>query len=54
MTTNNADRAQSGVPKRPYQTPRLDVYGDIREVTDSVGMKSMKADGATGMNTKTA
>lgn len=29
---NNAD-----APKKPYETPRLEKYGDIRRITKSLG-----------------
>ena len=38
--------------RKAYESPRLDVYGDIREITKSVGMSGM-ADGATHGGTKT-
>ena len=40
--------------KKPYTAPQLFVYGDIREVTLTVGNKSAKADGGTGSKDKTA
>ena len=38
--------------KKPYERPRLDVFGDIREIAKSIGMIGM-ADGATHGGTKT-
>ena len=38
--------------KKPYEPPRLVVYGDIREIAKSVG-KTGQSDGATHVNTKT-
>jgi hypothetical protein len=38
--------------KKSYERPRLVVYGDIREITKSIGM-SGGADGATHGSTKT-
>lgn len=38
--------------KKPYERPRLDVYGDIREIAKSIGMSGM-ADGAVHGSTKT-
>jgi hypothetical protein len=38
--------------KKPYEPPRLVVYGDIREIAKSVGMTGM-ADGAAHGNNKT-
>jgi hypothetical protein len=39
-------------PRKPYESPRLEVYGDIRSVTDSVGMMGM-ADGGPHNMAKT-
>lgn len=39
-------------PRKAYESPRLETYGDIREITKSVGMTGMN-DGATHGNTKT-
>jgi hypothetical protein len=40
--------------KKPYRPPRLEVYGDIREIATAVGMKSTTADGALHGMVKTA
>lgn len=40
--------------KKPYTAPQLISYGDIREVTLTVGNKSTKGDGGTGSMDKTA
>ena len=37
MTTKSTTTGESGLPKRPYETPRLEVYGDIREIAKAVG-----------------
>jgi len=51
MTTES--RLEEDRPaKKPYESPRLEVYGDIRDLTDSVGM-SGSDDGAPHGNTKT-
>ncbi|MDH3734017.1 MAG: lasso peptide [Gemmatimonadota bacterium] len=34
--------------KKPYRTPRLTVYGDIREITQAVGKRGQKDGGAKG------
>ncbi len=39
--------------KRQYAAPRLQVYGDIRELTANVGNKA-KADGGSGVLRKTS
>ncbi len=35
--------------KRPYQSPKLSVYGDIRDITRATNSMSMMKDGAMGM-----
>lgn len=39
--------------KRTYETPKVEVYGSLREVTNTVGNTTMVADAVMGMN-KTA
>ena len=41
-------------PKRPYSKPRLEVYGELGQITGAVGHKSGTADGATGKITSTS
>jgi hypothetical protein len=41
-------------PRKNYATPRLLVYGDIRDLTKAVGNKSATADGGMGSTDKTA
>ena len=53
MTSKSTNLNGVGPAKKPYERPRLEVYGDIREVTDSVGMRSDSGDGAAHGNTKT-
>jgi hypothetical protein len=52
VSTKQNDAAKSSTNKKPYQRPRLDVYGDIREIAKSVGM-SGAPDGAAHGQTKT-
>lgn len=40
--------------KKPYRPPRLEVYGDIREIATVVGMKSTTLDGALHGMAKTS
>jgi hypothetical protein len=49
-TTGSSDDA---VARKPYESPKLEVYGDIREIARSVGMTGM-ADGATHGQTRTS
>jgi hypothetical protein len=43
-----------GSAKKPYAAPQVFVYGDIREVTRTVGNKTLIADGGKGSTDKTA
>lgn len=53
LTIKPTDATKRGPgDKKPYERPRLDVYGDIREIAKSIG-KSGMADGAAHGNTKT-
>jgi hypothetical protein len=40
--------------KKPYERPRLEVYGNIREVTENLGRMSSTADNGHGANNKTS
>jgi hypothetical protein len=39
--------------KKPYRRPRLEIYGNLHEITDAVGMTGA-ADGAAHGMTKTS
>ncbi|HXY03339.1 MAG TPA: hypothetical protein VEI49_07145 [Terriglobales bacterium] len=42
----------SGTPaKKPYQPPKLTIYGDIKQMTMSTGMMALKRDAATKFKT---
>jgi hypothetical protein len=43
-----------GSGKRPYTPPRLELYGDVREIASAAGMTSAVADGAVHGMTKTS
>ncbi|HEX9759856.1 MAG TPA: hypothetical protein VGA40_03000 [Candidatus Acidoferrales bacterium] len=43
---------QPRTPKKPYSSPRLETYGDIRTTTLATGSMTI-ADGALHGNTKT-
>jgi hypothetical protein len=53
MKTKSTGSDADAMAKKPYESPRVEVYGDIREIAKSVGMTG-KADGATHANTKTS
>ena len=36
--------------KKPYGTPQLSIYGDVREITQTVGMSGNSDGGSGGMN----
>jgi hypothetical protein len=40
-------------PKKPYTTPTLTTYGDVRKITEAVGFSSVNGDGGTGFRRKT-
>jgi hypothetical protein len=49
--TGKPDETSGAVPpKKPYESPRLDVYGDIREIARAAGMMGMADGGAHQMN----
>jgi hypothetical protein len=39
--------------KKQYEQPNLRVYGDVRVLTQAVGMMSTGSDGGTGTSKKT-
>ena len=45
--------SQQTPEKKPYSSPQLVTYGDVREITRSTGMNSATADGGKGFD-KTA
>jgi hypothetical protein len=50
---NSPDKnPQEKSPKKPYRSPVLEVYGDIRAITKAVGLMGM-GDGGGGLMTKT-
>jgi hypothetical protein len=38
----------SNAPKKPYSTPKLAAYGDIREITQTKGNSGVKPDNNSG------
>lgn len=45
MTMKTTSTRDDGPAKKRYESPRLEVYGDIRVVTEAVGHTSTHADG---------
>jgi hypothetical protein len=43
IDVNTTKTNKTELPKKPYSTPKLLVYGDVREITKATG-------GTTGMN----
>lgn len=41
MTTISTKAGETAPPKKPYETPPLEVYGDVREIARSVGIVGM-------------
>jgi hypothetical protein len=52
MPTESPSFNEDRPARKPYESPKLEVYGDIRDVTENVGM-SGSADGAAMGNNKT-
>jgi hypothetical protein len=52
LSTQSTDAAKSDPNKKRYQRPRLEVYGDIRDIAKSLDM-SGNPDGAAHAFTKT-
>jgi hypothetical protein len=51
MTTKSPSFKDDGPAKKPYERPRLEVYGDIREVTDTLDRAGVADSGhGTSMN----
>lgn len=44
-TVNNAD-----TPKKEYAAPRLEIYGNIHQITQAVGSSGMNDGGSHPMN----
>lgn len=42
----------SGVPRKTYETPRLEIYGNIHQITQTLGHVG-KIDGGAHTKTKT-
>ena len=53
MATTPASFEKDGPAKKPYASPRLEVYGDIREVTVSLAPSGSMSDGGLHGNAKT-
>jgi hypothetical protein len=47
MTPNIAEK------KKPYQAPRLIIYGDLTQLTQGTGMRTLMMDASGAMNMKT-
>ena len=43
----------TAVPKKPYEKPTLERYGDIREIARNVGLMGMSDGGLLGILTRT-
>jgi hypothetical protein len=54
MTTTPTDLTGGAPLKKQYERPRLEVYGNIREVTENLGRTSMTSDNGHGPNSKTS
>jgi hypothetical protein len=45
---------QGDAARKAYAPPRLRVYGDVATLTRAIGNMSVKTDGGSGKNSKTA
>jgi hypothetical protein len=54
MTSKSTSFKGDGPAKKPYESPRLEVYGDIREVTDAGGNMGMLDNGTNPASMRTA
>ena len=55
MTTKSATPKEDAPARKPYERPRLEVYGDIREITDANTKTGGSFDGAVhGTTDKTS
>lgn len=51
MTIKADGAAEGGQPKKQYESPRLEVYGDIRVITEAVSHSGMTDGGSMGRRT---
>jgi hypothetical protein len=51
MTITTTSPKQNGPEKKRYESPRLEVYGDIRMVTEALGLHSAQSDGILSQKT---
>ena len=52
--TSDTQKPDVATPARkPYQAPHLEVYGDLRTVTQAVSTTGAMSDGGMGTNKKT-
>jgi hypothetical protein len=54
MTTKSTSFQENGPVKKSYESPRLVVYGDIREITKAAGSAGSEGDGGVHPNNKTS
>jgi hypothetical protein len=53
LTNESTNSSPPTNAKKTYSRPRLDTYGDIREIAKTVGMMSSASDGALHGKNKT-
>ena len=49
----NLEQNKPSLPKQPYSSPVIMIYGNIRQITQNVGNKG-KGDGGGGVTSKTS
>ena len=52
MTTKPAN-GKDASPRKKYETPRLEIYGDIHQITQNVGTQAKKNDNGARPRNKT-
>jgi hypothetical protein len=50
---NSSDAADSRAPRKPYRRPRLTIYGDLRQITQTTMAMGSSRDMTTGQMNKT-
>jgi hypothetical protein len=49
----SSDAADSRAPRKPYQRPKLTIYGDLRQITQTTSAMGRSIDMTTGQMNKT-
>lgn len=52
--TPKPDASDNATPKKHYEAPRLEIYGDIHEITQNIGTQGKRIDNGAKPRNKTA